>query len=133
MHTQEIAGVVFNYNGDLSGDVRIRAVDGRDVLVPGIALLRFVSDWKYDQNATEEAAAEEDKPEIAIVCIKGKWFVRRICASFHDIGKDHKIYICDQPLGGPFSELKYVPAVEAIVDEAVKEGIFEQREFDDMP
>lgn len=44
--------------------------------------------------------------KIAIVSdANGKWFVRRIRLTEHDLTQDEKVYRCDKHLGGPFSTL----------------------------
>ena len=33
---------------------------------------------------------------------EGRWFVRRIFSSAHDLNNDHMVYRCDEHLAGPF-------------------------------
>ncbi len=45
-------------------------------------------------------------PRVLIVCDDtGKWFVRRVRMTEHNLDLDQMIYHCDEPLGGPYDDL----------------------------
>jgi hypothetical protein len=53
MHTRTIGGVNFIFNPDLSGDVTIQA-DDKEVSVPGVALMAFISELTVSVNDDED-------------------------------------------------------------------------------
>jgi hypothetical protein len=45
-------------------------------------------------------------PRVLIVCDEtGKWFVRRVRMTEHNLDLDQMIYHCDAPLSGPCADL----------------------------
>lgn len=52
------------------------------------------------------------QPRVLIVCDGEAWFIRRVTATIHDGYHDEMVYRCDQPLGGPFSDV--LQAVDAL-------------------
>jgi hypothetical protein len=51
----------------------------------------------------------------AIVFHDGKWYVRRIRVVEHDLGRDEKVYRCDQHISGPHELLSDVPEVQELL------------------
>lgn len=53
MHTLEYAKTTFNFNSDLSGDVRIVTANGGEIEVPGYDLVCFVAEYVRRQRIYE--------------------------------------------------------------------------------
>ena len=75
MHTIEVASkagpIVFNYNSDLSGDVIITHDHGREVCLPGNALLIFIANYVRDVSMEALEVRDLSKPGKALAFLRG--------------------------------------------------------------